>query len=87
MPTSHERSDCREDLAAKIDWPLWGPKKLIDKLGSMIRDGVAGSEYGGPHLESHGLVRKRWKRRGVGNIRHAIHTLGANESGEMMTWT
>ncbi len=73
-------------VAAKIDWPLWGPKKLIDKLELDDPETAwPAASTAGRILESHGLVRKRRKRRGVGNIRHAIHTLGANESGEMMT--
>ncbi len=63
-----------------------GTEELIDKLELDDPETAwPAASTAGRILESHGLVRKRRKRRGVGNIRHAIHTLGANESGEMMT--
>ncbi len=73
-------------VVAKVARPLWGPKKLIDKLklDDPQTDWPAASTAG-RILQTHGLVSKRRMRRKIGNIRHATHTLGANESGQMMT--
>ena len=73
-------------VAAKLGKPLWGPRKLIArlKLDDPETEWPAASTAG-RILQSHGLVRKRRIGRKIGHIERAIHTLGASESGQMMT--
>lgn len=73
-------------VEAKLIRPQWGPRKLIDKL-KLAEPGTAwpAPSTAGRLLEARNLVKKRHRRRKIDNIRHATTTLGADESGEMMT--
>ena len=73
-------------VEAKLTRPHWGPRKLIDKL-KLDEPGTVwpAPSTAGRLLEARNLVKKRHRRRKIDNIRHAATTLGADESGEMMT--
>jgi putative transposase len=73
-------------IEAKLERPEYGPKKLIDMLKldqSEVR--WPAPSTAGRILDERGLVKKRRSRRRSSTIRHATRTLGASESGEMMT--
>lgn len=73
-------------IEAKLRKPLWGPRKLIDLLKlEEPEESWPAASTAGRILEARQLVKKRRRRRKIGTIRHARRSLGANESGEMMT--
>lgn len=84
----HKTDDAiaRQIVSAKEQFCDWGPRKLIDFLRQEVPSTPWPSASAAARiLEAAGLVRKRAKRRQAAKIVHARTSLGAEQSGEMMT--
>lgn len=76
----------RRIIEAKRLYDDWGPKKLIQLLEREDpHTNWPSASTAGRILEAEGLVRRRRKRRLSARVGHARATLGAENSGDMMT--